>query len=226
MANIATVFVRVEPRPGAEVTPDELFGLLMRPDRGSYNVPLWHRAGGGLVDLQYGARWTGVAAVDTIWDGIGDRLRSVWVRYMDSGAAYDQIGHRTDAAPGDDPEWRNCEYWYDEIRAGEQVLAEGLRSRRAENQRDVLGDLRLDSPTTPASAYPHDGWLGLWRDFGVPGPATDALEALKPSLDRAELCYQGRPVEVARRVGRGAWARWSLDDWDSCADLAYVEHFG
>ncbi|WP_433219774.1 hypothetical protein ACQP00_16140 [Dactylosporangium sp. CS-047395] len=231
MANIATVFVRVQPVDGAEVAAEEVLGLLMDPGRGSYHVPVWHRA--GVVDVQYGARWSGVSAVEQIWDGIGERLRSVWVRYLDSGADFDRIGHRTAGLAGT-VDWRICEYWYDEVRlipagGGEPWRAEGLWLRRAENDRSVLGDAQLDSPTTPASAYPWRDFLGQWRSYGVADTVLDAIGSTIDSLERAELWSRGRPVEVAQRVGPGpgrAWARWSLDDWDSCADAEYVEHFG
>ncbi|WP_433061210.1 hypothetical protein [Dactylosporangium sp. CS-033363] len=231
MANIASVFVRVQPLAGVEVAADEVLGLLMSPERGSYHVPVWRRAADGVVDLQYGARWSGVSAVEQIWDGIGARLRSVWVRYLDSGDDFDRIGHRSAGMVGG-VDWRICEYWYDEVRlipagGGEPWRAEGLWFRRAENDRSVLGDVEMDSPTTPASAYPHRDFLGQWRSYGVADEVLDAIDV--SALERAELLFQGRPVEVAQRVGPGpgrAWARWSLDDWGSCADAEYVEHFG
>jgi hypothetical protein len=88
MANIATVFVRAEPTDG-DLTAEDLLSAVISQERGSYDVPVWHAARDGFVDLQYGARWSGVSALDCIWERYGDRLRSVWVRFYDDGGDFD-----------------------------------------------------------------------------------------------------------------------------------------
>jgi hypothetical protein len=230
MANIATVFVRVQPIDDA-ITAQDVFDALMSPERGTYHVPLWQREDDGFIDVQYGARWSGVSAVSFLWDAFGDRLGSVWVRFYDDGGDFDVIGHRTLAMPDDAP-WRVCEYWYDAVRLTSRSGATewrdlGERLRRAANERDGLGEIERDTPTTPASVWAHESCLDLWRSYGVPDGIVDELLAREPDLRRAELCWRGRPVEVAERVGRAQdrWVRWALDDWDTCADPDYLEFF-
>ncbi|MGI5241668.1 hypothetical protein [Dactylosporangium sp. CA-139066] len=232
MANIATVFVRVEPAEDGLTAPD-VVAAVVNPDRDSYNVPLWHAERDGFIDIQYGARWSGVPAVDFIWNalGDGDQLGSVWVRYYDEGGDFDVIGHRTLAMLDTSP-WRVCEYHYDEVRLIDGAGAVRRRSvpgsrRRAANRRDVLGQFERDTPTTPASAWAGKYCFAQWRAYGVPRETLDEVAALGPDLQRAELCWRGRPVEVAERVAPGehGWIRWALDDWDTCADAAYAEYF-
>src|SRR5437762_1642171 len=114
MANIATVFVRVQPVDAA-ITARDVFDALVGPQRHSYHVPLWQREAGGFIDVQYGERWSGASAVSFLWEALGDRLGSVWVRFYDDGGDFDAIGHRTLAMPDDAP-WRVCEYFYDAVR--------------------------------------------------------------------------------------------------------------
>jgi hypothetical protein len=229
VANVATIFVRAEPLDAA-LTADDLLSAVISPERNSYNVPVWHAAVDGFIDLQYGARWSGVPAPEFIWERYGDRLASLWVRYYNDGGEFDEIAHRTAGMTKTSP-WRLCEYHYDSLlltsRTGAVRRRElGPQQRRAANERDILGEIERDTPTTPATLYAWEKtyWLESWRAYGVPGETMDEVTALAPDLLRAELRWEGRPVEVAERVGPRAshWIRWSLDDWDTCADLDYL----
>ncbi|MFE9323528.1 hypothetical protein ACIHDR_45515 [Nocardia sp. NPDC052278] len=254
MANIATVFVRVESAPDAPLwTADDFFRYLLHPHLGTYYVPLWHRVGDGVFDLQYGAKWTGGFAIDQIWAVHGDRLRSVWVRYYDDGGDFDVIGHRT-AAMADESEFRVCDYWYDGIRlvwrSGWEPdpaqfpkwsatpsgwwYATGERRRRAANERNTLADIERPTPTTNAWFWGTDvqGWHEHLRLFGLPQDVLDGAAALALRLQRIELRWRGRTVEVVERTDDDpdddakSWIRLSLDDWDTCADPQYLNHFG
>ncbi len=95
----------------------------------------------------------------------------------------------------------------------------------------MLGDFERPTPTENVWAHPY--FTEEWREelhlFGVPENLVDDAAAT-PGLQRLELRWRGRTVEVVERVHNpnqdGNWIRMSLDDWDTCADTQYLNHFG
>ncbi|WP_327102060.1 hypothetical protein OIE68_00700 [Nocardia vinacea] len=267
MANISTVFVRVEQRPERErdLTSADLFKVLLQMNRGeTYNVPLWDRTTTTSIDVQFGARWGASWAVEELWEQFGDQLSSVWVRWTGGHISWnydcvlpdgDVLMCRT--ADTADPIPRRCPYWFDEIRLtpafdpmpalpappGWSVTPTGWHSatrpcrRFADNNRDWFS-LLVDPgvPTTTSTTDAQTNWLisedwlsYYWPDIGLPTAITDYIAAHDSQLHRVEVCWRNKPVETSIRMGTGpddGWTFWASDDWTTCADEEFLNHFG
>ncbi|MBU3060966.1 hypothetical protein KO481_05435 [Nocardia sp. NEAU-G5] len=253
MANISTVFIRAEQNPdgAGDLTPADLLEVLLWRNQGStYNVPLWERISGNLIDLQFGAKWGAGFAVTELRDRFGDQLRSIWARWTDDT---DMLEYRTPDEAGA----CRCPYWFDEIRLTPALDApaastappgwsasplgwrsiDGPRRRFADNCRTGLS-LYVDPgvPTTTSTTRAATNWLlsddwltFYWPNLDVPESITDYIRSNDEGLHRVEVCWRGMPVETSIRMGSGpddGWTFWSADDWSTCADDEFVHYFG
>jgi hypothetical protein len=257
MANIATVFVRVELSPKREqgLTPADLFEVLLQGfDGETYHVPLWEHATTTLLDVQYGAKWGPSPYVEDLWEEFGGQLSSVWVRWNDGSGLPDALMYRT--ADTADPMPRRCPYWLDEIRltpafgpmpalaatSGWSATPTGWHSvtgpcrRFADNER-TWGSLYVDpgvpttTSTTPAATnwlHSEDWFTYYWPNIALPETVTAQIAAHDGQLHRVEVCWRGKPVETSIRMGTGpddGWTFWASDDWTTCADEGFLNHF-
>ncbi|MFE4459482.1 hypothetical protein ACFROC_19175 [Nocardia tengchongensis] len=265
MANISTVFVRVEQSPEREhdLTPADLFAVLLQGNGGeTYNVPLWEHVTPDLIDVQFGAKWGANGAATKLWEQFGEHVSSVWVRwtggYISPNYDYvlrdgDVLENRTTNTAGPGP--RQCLYWFDEIRLtpafgpmpalaaspGWAATPTGWHSvtgpcrRFADNER--TGSLFVDpgepttTSTTPAATnwLPSEDWLNYyWPNIALPETITAQIAAHDGQLRRVEVCWRGKPVETSIRMGTGpddGWTFWASDDWNTCADEGFLNHF-
>jgi hypothetical protein len=216
MSHIATVFVRAEQRPDRkpELTPADLLPVLLSGNGGhTYYVPLWEQVTGGLIDLQFGANYHALCQLEDLWAQFGDRLTSVWTRWM--GSEFDEIT----SCVGDSAKImpiRLCTYWFDEIRLtptptglavppGWSVTATGWRSTTGPHRRFAYNDRYPDRDCAPAvprttsttPAYPvwldSEDWFDHYRrDLGLSAEMTDQIAAHDERLARVELCWRGQ----------------------------------
>ncbi|NKY87206.1 hypothetical protein [Nocardia veterana] len=94
---------------------------------------------------------------------------------------------------------------------------------------DLLDDPTLATPTTPTRGIgPYEGDFEYepfrwWRAAQLPAALSDSdLSLILCAATRLELTWHGRAVMVMARDDAGAWRFFSLDDWDNCADPAYL----
>ncbi len=198
MANIATVFVRVDQQSGTVVTAEDILDAATWR-RGTYNIPFWHRRTGSLLDVQLGTRWTGTRVLDLVWESFGEQLDSAWVRHGEDGSDDpDVIEHRTHRTATEDlgqPRW--CRFGYDSIRVR-------LLPSTADRIPDALTDLKWQV---------HHGWwqapIAGWR-YGQNERKSwfaDETTASRETPSTPEIAYWGLPSE-----------EW-LDDWRSTTKL-------
>ncbi|MBF6412786.1 hypothetical protein [Nocardia cyriacigeorgica] len=180
MANIATVFVRMNLRDPA----DELAGQEVLDDvlgsGGTYHVPTWSRRTDDVLDVQFGAKWGAGGLAEKLWARWSTRVTSVWVRWYDDGGDFDDIEHRPVSRSMRERKeytyrggtWiRRCRYRYNGIRVswrtelpgaatlggflwrrdGTALVAGAAGDYLAGNDRcDLSDDPEIHTPTTPA----------------------------------------------------------------------------
>jgi hypothetical protein len=258
MANIATVFVRLYLRDGGlpGVSDIEILSALLNGDGGgqwggrSYCVPivLGYAGGARCIDVQYGARWSPGGSPDGLYGLVGGRIRSLWVRWFDSGADYDEI-YAIDASG--ESEHRFCRYGFDAIRAhrahresrapgdawpegplpfqasGDAILVTIAGSYLTGNDRSNLSEEVIPTMTTPAGA------MGGSLTSIDPPEAQAFVTSCEEWATRIEWLWRGRVVHTAVRSrtpkkdrGLWEWYQYSMDDWDNCVDTALLRSTG
>lgn len=125
VANIASVFVRMNLRDLNDESAEQDVLAELLGERGSYNVPVWSRRVGTTLDVQFGVRWAAGGLAERLWATWSERLTSVWVRWYDDGGDFDDIEHRPITRATRETltysyrggTWiRRCRYAYDGIR--------------------------------------------------------------------------------------------------------------
>lgn len=234
MANVATIFLRIV-SPGARAAAAShaaIVRALLGEDGSSYCVPLVIGFRDGCTDIQLGKRWSPGELAEDLLAALGDGDHRIFVRWHSSGGDFDEI-YEVDGTGRQTP--RGCRYAFDEIAVRYRVRPEdapppdelgfsvyplsgtylGGNNRFA----DSVPPLTL---TTPAGACSP-------ATYFEPAPAARLIAALasermapQSAIQAIEWRHQRRVVRIERRFQSSSTTQWGLDDWDNCADGAYL----
>lgn len=234
MANVATVFLRIVSagERAVAVSHAAIVRALLGEDDSSYCVPLVIGFRDRCTDVQIGRRWSPGELAEDLLETLGDGDHRIFVRWHSSGGDFDEI-YEVDGTGRQAP--RGCRYAFDEIAVRYRVRPEDAPPP------DELG----------FSVYPVSGtYLGgnnrfadsfapftLTTPAGTSSPAAQfepasaarliaalASEGMEPqsTIHTIEWRHQRRAVRIERRFQRSRTSQWGLDDWDNCADGAYL----
>jgi hypothetical protein len=227
VANIATVFVTLLPKPGASAIHHlEVFHALLGK-HGSYNVPLFYGERDGRIDVQYGVRWSPNGGPNDLFDAVGDRIARMFVRWHDLGVE-DRIYEVVD---GQNDSERTCRYGFDAVafrfRAGAEVPSAPPSNAEGWAVLAGLGSYGGENSRTPASLGPGTPTTLAGTSSPVsriePSDLSERIAALaKESIGR-EWFWKGRVTRMERRFSDGHWSHFGIDDWDNCVDPAFVQ---